>query len=167
MIRKSMLLSAAISLILSAGAASAQSAGSFVGSSLDGSTISLTVTKAGSVYTVTTMNVAMQAACKSTGNTVSEGWGFYLGDDISSGATPFVSNNDYYYTTGAMHFTGPNTIKGTITSFTATFVAGPTPPKHAQFCVAAKQGFTLTKQAPGRELPLQANVDTGRLKPNR
>ena|SRR5665213_3302784 len=92
---------------------------------------------------------------------------FFLGDDISGGSTDFLSHNDYYYSTGSMHFSGNNTIKGTITSYSALFVPGPTPPKASQFCVSAKQAFTLSKQAPGKWQPLQANVDTGRLKPNR
>jgi hypothetical protein len=154
---------------LISGVASAQSAGSFSGSSVDGGTISLTVTQVGGTFTVTSMNVNMLTACKHTGLTANEGWGFFLGDDISSGSTDFTSNNDYYYTTGSMHFSGHNTIKGTITSYTATFVPGATPPAQAQFCVSAHQAFTLTKNAPGKSqtLPMPANVDTGRLKPNR
>ncbi|HTT97596.1 MAG TPA: hypothetical protein VMF58_06065 [Rhizomicrobium sp.] len=156
------------------GGASAQSAGSFAGTSDDGQFISLTVTQSGGTFTVTNMDVNIQAPCKRTGDTANEGWGFFLGDDISGGSTDFTSHNDYYYYTGSMHFTGPHTIKGTITSYTATFVPGVTPPKQAQFCVSPKQPFTLTKQAPGKALPLpatvaagQTNVDTGRLKPVR
>ena len=149
------------------GGASAQSAGSFSGTSDDGSTISLTVTQSGSTFTVANMNVGMLAACKRTGDTVSEGWGFFLGDDISSGSANFTSHNDYYYTTGTMHFSGHTTIKGTITSYTATFAPPDMPPKASQFCIVAKQNFTLTKNAPGRTQPLPSNVDTGRLKPNR
>jgi hypothetical protein len=148
-------------------AAMAQSAGTFAGTSLDGGTISLTVTKVGSVFTVTTVNVNFQAACKKTGLTTNEGWGFFLGDDISSGSTDFTSNNDYYYITGSMHFAGHTVIKGTITSYTAVFIPGVTPPAKSQFCVSAKQSFTLTKTAPGRVQPLPSNVDTGRLKPVR
>jgi hypothetical protein len=150
-----------------ASGASAQSAGSFSGNAVDGSHISLTVEQSGSTFTVTNMNVEILGDCKKTGLTVDEGWGFTINQDISSGSANFNSHNDYYYTTGSMHFSGHTTIKGTITSYTATFVPGATPPKQAQFCLAAQQAFTLTKEAPGRVPPLQANVDTGRLKPGR
>jgi len=83
---------------------------------------------------------------------VTEGWGFFLGDDITSGSTNFTSHNDYYYITGSMHFAGNNTIKGSITSYTAAFVPGAAPPKQAQFCTSPKQAFTLTKEAPGADI---------------
>ncbi len=152
---------------LIAGGAYAQAAGSFAGSSTDGATISLVVSHSGSAYTVTSMSVGMIAPCKKTGNTANEGWGFGLNQDISSGSADFTSQNDYYYTTGSMHFVGHTQIKGTITSYTATFVPGMTPPKQAQFCTSAKQAFTLNATAPGKVLPLPATVDTGRLKPGR
>src|SRR5579862_4633765 len=132
-----------------------------------GATISLVVSHSGSAYTVTSMSVGMIAPCKKTGNTANEGWGFGLNQDISSGSADFTSQNDYYYTTGSMHFVGHTQIKGTITSYTATFVPGMTPPKQAQFCTSAKQAFTLNATAPGKVLPLPATVDTGRLKPGR
>ena len=152
---------------LISGGALAQAAGSFAGSSTDGATISLVVSHSGSAYTVTSMSVGMIAPCKKTGNTANEGWGFGLNQDISSGSADFTSQNDYYYTTGSMHFVGHTQIKGTITSYTATFVPGMTPPKQAQFCTSAKQAFTLNADAPGKVQPLPANVDTGRLKPGR
>lgn len=152
---------------LIAGGAYAQAAGSFAGTSADGQTISLTVTQSGSTFTVTGMSVGMSAFCKKLGDTMDEGWGFFSGADISSGAADFTSHNDYYYITGSMHFVGHTTIKGTITSYTATFAPGDTPPKQAQFCTSAKQAFTLNADAPGKVLPLPSNVDTGRLKPGR
>src|SRR5262249_8414258 len=82
---------------LIAGGASAQSAGTFSGTSTDGAFITFNVTKVGSTFTVGTSDVNMQALCKHTGLTANEGWGFFLGDDISSGSTDFTSHNDYYY----------------------------------------------------------------------
>jgi hypothetical protein len=152
---------------LIAGGAYAQAAGSFAGTSADGATISLNVSHSGSTYTITSMNVGMIAPCKKTGNTANEGWGFSLFQDITSGSADFTSHNDYYYTTGSMHFVGHTQIKGTITNYTATFVPGMTPPKQAQFCMSAKQAFTLNAEAPGKVQPLPATVDTGRLKPGR
>jgi hypothetical protein len=152
---------------LISGGASAQAAGSFAGTSADGNTISLTVTQSGSTYTVAGMSVGMSAFCKKLGDTKDEGWGFFSGADISTGSTDFTSANDYYYIAGSMHFVGHSTIKGTITSYTATFVPGATPPNGAQFCTSPKQAFTLTAQAPGKVTPLPSNVDTGRLQPKR
>ncbi len=94
-----------------AGGAQAQSAGSFAGQSADGNTISLTVTDTAGVFEVTGMSVGFMGRLQTHRRSVSEGWGFFLGDDISSGATDFASHNDYYYITGAMHFSGNNTIK--------------------------------------------------------
>ena len=42
-------------------------------------------------------------------------------------------------------------IKGVITSLTATFAPGATPPVKSQFCKSPNQAFTLTKQ-PAAEL---------------
>lgn len=151
MIRKTLFVAGAFSAMFLAGGAHAQSAGSFAGQSADNSTISLTVTNTGGTYTVTGMSVGFTADCKKTGLSATEGWGFFLGDDITSGSTNFTSSNDYYYITGSMHFSGNNTIKGAITSYTATFVPGAAPPKQAQFCTSPKQAFTLTKEAPGAD----------------
>jgi hypothetical protein len=152
---------------LIAGGASAQTAGSFAGQTADGNTVSLTITQSGSTYTVAGMSIGMSAFCKRTGITMNEGWGFFSGADISTGSTDFTSANDYYYYVGSMHFVGHSTIKGTLTSYTATFVPGEAPPKQAQYCVSPKQAFTLTAQAPGKAMALPSNVDTGRLKPKR
>jgi hypothetical protein len=149
------------------GGASAQTAGSFAGQTEDGNLISVTVTQSGSTFTVTGMSVGMTGACKKTGLTVNEGWGFFSGADISSGQTDFSNGNDYYYFVGSMHFSGHTVIKGTITGYTATFVPGATPPAQAQFCTSHVQGFTMTKQAPAKPVALPSNVDTGRLKPRR
>lgn len=165
--RISIIASIAGAACLIAGGASAQSAGSFSGTSDDGAPISLNVSHSGSAYTITTMDVNMFAPCKKFGDTASEGWGFTLSQDITSGSANFTSHNDYYYTTGSMHFVGHTQINGTITTYTATFVPGATPPAQAQFCVSKKQSFTLTKNAPGKVQPLPATIDTGRLKPQR
>lgn len=138
--------------LFTATGALAQLAGSYSGTSADNSNISLTVTESGGVFTVTNMNIGFVASCNIPGSTVSEGWGFFLGQPLVNGAANFVSHNDYYYTFGKMHFSGNTVIKGVITSLTATFAPGSTPPIKSQFCKSPNQAFTLTKQ-PAAELP--------------
>jgi hypothetical protein len=138
--------------LFAATGALAQQAGSYSGTSADNSNISLTVTESGGVFTIGTMNVGFVAACNVPGNSVSESWGFYLGQQLVNGAADFVSHNDYYYTFGKLHFSGNHVIKGVITTVTATFVPGNTPPIKSQFCKSPNQAFTLTKQ-PAAELP--------------
>jgi hypothetical protein len=129
----------------------AQQAGFYAGTSADGGNISLTVVDNGGVLTITSMNVAFIANCNIPGNTVSEGWGFYLGTPFVSGALNFSSGNDYYDIFGKAHFSGTHTIKGVITSLTATFAPGNAPPIKSQFCKSPNQAYTLTKQ-PAAEL---------------
>ena len=151
MVRKVLLASIAMALSMTTGAL-AQEAGSYAGTSADNNTISLTVTETSGVFTVTSMSVGFTANCALQGNSVNEGWGFFLGQDLTNGAADFASHNDYYYISGSLHFSGSHTIKGMITSLTATFIPGSTPPIKSQFCKSPKQAFTLTKQ-PAPELP--------------
>jgi hypothetical protein len=130
----------------------AQQAGNYSGTTADGHTITLTVTESGGIFSITTMNVSFLANCNIPGNTIYEGWGFYLGQPFVSGALNFVSHNDYYYIFGKAHFSGNTVINGVITSLTATFAPGNTPPIKSQFCKSPNQAFSLTKQ-PAAELP--------------
>jgi hypothetical protein len=149
MIRKTLVAAAAV--ICMAGTAQAQKVGTYSGTAEDGTFISFSVDKPGASFRFVNGDVNFQAACTHPARIASEGWGFFLGQDIVAGSNPFHSGNDYYDTRGSMHFVNNNTIKGTITSYTAVFVPGNDPPKKAQFCVSAKQNFTLTFQtAPGR-----------------
>ena len=138
--------------LFTATGAMAQLAGTYVGTSADGGNISMVVTESGGVFTATTANVGFVASCNIPGSTVSEGWGFSLNQPFVSGALSFTSHNDYYYIFGKAHFSGNTVIKGVITSLTATFAPGATPPVKSQFCKSPNQAFTLTKQ-PAAELP--------------
>jgi len=151
MTRASLFVAGAAALCFATGA-QAQKVGTYSGTADDGTFISFSVTESGGVFSFYNGDVNFQAQCKNPSRVASEGWGFYLGQQIHDGLNDFHSGNDYYDTRGSMKFTGPNTIKGTITSVTAVFVPGDDPPVKAQFCKSAKQAFTLTFQhAPGRE----------------
>lgn len=164
MTRKSFFLAGAISLILSTGAAQAQKAGTYAGTSADGGNISVTVTGTTGNFTLSNMNVNFQAHCTHPARTANEGWGFFLGQAIVSGDNNFHSGNDYYDITGVLHFPSDKKIMGSITSVTAVFVPGATPPAQAQFCKSAKQGFTLLFQAaPTRHQKSTASVLEKRL----
>ncbi len=157
MIRKIILTAAAT--VLMAGTAQAQKVGTYSGTADDGTFISFSVTKPGASFQFTNGDVNFQAACTNPARVASEGWGFFLGQNIVAGANPFHSGNDYYDTRGTMHFVNNNTLSGTITSVTAVFVPGADPPVKAQFCKSAKQGFTLHwAAAPGRTQQPTATV---------
>lgn len=161
---RSIFLAGVISLLLSAGTAQAQKAGTYAGTSDDGGNISVTVTGTTPNFTLANMNVNFQAHCTHPSRTANEGWGFFLGQAIVDGENDFHSANDYYDIRGSLHFTGPKTIKGTITSVTAVFVPGDNPPVKAQFCKSAKQPFALSFQsAPTRKQKSTSSVLEKRL----
>jgi hypothetical protein len=162
MIRKTLFVAAA--LACAAGSAQAQKVGTYSGTADDGTFITFQVTNNGSAFFFGNGDVNMQLDCTHPVRTANEGWGFFLGQQIASGSNDFDSHNDYYDTRGTLHFTGPNTIKGTITSVTSVFVPGADPPIKAQFCKSPKQAFTLTFQnAPARrQHPTAAVLETRR-----
>ncbi|MBV9992424.1 MAG: hypothetical protein JOZ72_14175 [Alphaproteobacteria bacterium] len=149
---RTMILAAAATILV-AGTAQAQKVGTYSGTAADGTYISFTVDKNGTAgaFRFANGDVNFEAQCTHPSRVASEGWGFFVGQDIVAGANPFHSGNDYYDTAGSMHFVNNNTLAGTITSVTAVFVPGSTPPVNAQFCKSAKQAFTLHwSAAPGR-----------------
>src|ERR1700743_2766228 len=150
MIRKTLFVAAA--LACAAGSAQAQKVGTYSGTAADGTFISMQVTNNGTNFFFGNGDVNMQLNCTHPVRVADEGWGFFLGSQIAAGSNDFHSGNDYYDTRGTLHFVGPNTIKGTITSVSAVFVPGDDPPIKPQFCKSPKQAFTLTFQnAPVRE----------------
>ncbi len=167
MIRKALLAAAAVSATCLAGVAQAQSAGTFVGTSSDGGTISMVIAGTSPNFTITLMNVNFLAACTHPARTASEGWGFSLNTPVVAAGTDFHSGNDYYDITGVAKFPNSHTIKGTITSVTAVFVPGATPPDAAQFCKSPRQAFMLTKEAPGAKIaPVTPGTAVALPKPN-
>jgi hypothetical protein len=148
--QKHTLLRAVSALIFAAGIATgaqAQKVGTYTGTSDDGGFISLTLTESGGVFTAAGMNVNFMANCTHPTRTTNEGWGFFLGQTLTTNDNDFHSGNHYYDISGTFHFPGSKTIKGTITSVTSVFVPGNDPPTAAQFCKSAKQPFTLTFQS--------------------
>ncbi len=83
MARKALLASFAMALSMTTGAL-AQQAGTYSGTSADNNTISMTVTESGGVFTVTSASVGFVADCNVPGNTVTEGWGFFLGQQLTT-----------------------------------------------------------------------------------
>jgi hypothetical protein len=139
-------------------AALAQKVGTYSGNSADGGYISFSVTESGGIFSFGNGDVNFMAACTNPVRTASEGWGFYVGQQIVGGVNSFHSGNDYYDIRGTMQFVTNSKIKGTITSVTAVFVPGSTPPNKAQFCKSPKQAFTLTFQGPAQNQPATAVV---------
>src|SRR5690242_7216520 len=139
MTSKSFLVLAIASLIGTTSSALAQKVGTYSGTSADGGFVSFSVVENSGVFSFTNGDVNFMAACTSPARTASEGWGFFLGQDIVKGNNPFHSGNDYYDIRGTMQFVTNNKIKGTITSVTAVFVPGNDPPTKSQFCKSPKQ----------------------------
>jgi len=153
--RIAILISSALISIAPIGALDAQTVGTYHGTSADGANITMQVTETSGVFYFGSANVEMLADCTHPVRTADEAWGFSLGQAIVAGTNNVHSGNDYYNTDLALHFANNKVIKGTITSETAVFVPGPTPPKAAQFCKAAKQAFTLTLEPAPVITPVQ------------
>jgi hypothetical protein len=144
--RTALSVAAVLALLGMANGAQAQKAGTYSGTSADGGNISLTITGS-EPFMLSNMNVNFMGACKN-GEMVSEGWGFFLGMPVDSSGIDFLSHNDYYYIDGNLRFPNSNTVKGSITSRTAVFVASAAAPMQATYCKSAKQAFTLKYQGP-------------------
>lgn len=150
---KSIFAAGIVSALCMAGSAQAQTAGTYAGETADGGNISLVVTGTTGNFTITSMNVGFTADCKHPVGTTTEGWGFFLGIPVVPAGTDFHSGNHYYDITGTAKFPNNHSIKGTITSVTAVFVPGATPPDAAHFCASPKQAFTLTLEAGAKVVP--------------
>lgn len=144
--RVALLVSSAFLSIVPIAALHAQAVGTYSGTSADGGFITLSVQKPAGTFTFTMGDVNFMPQCTKPSRIASEGWGFSLNQPIVAGTNNIHSGNDYYDFTLALHFVNNKTIKGTITSVTAVFVPGSTPPNASQFCKAAKQTFALTLQ---------------------
>lgn len=153
-----MTLAALVAAASMAGTAQAQKAGFFSGTADDGTNISLTVTGTGP-YTITGMNVNMNAPCN-TGANANEGWGFFLGQVINPAGMNWSSRNDYYDSYGTLKFASNTRITGLVTSRTAVFDPTFDPPRAARFCFAHQQHFQLLWQHATQPMPLGTAVVT-------
>jgi hypothetical protein len=144
---------AALSL-LSLSPAAAQQAGTYTGTTDDGNFVSFTVVDNGGTFEMTSADVNFTDTCRNPAGTANEGWGFFVGQNISGGKVSFVSQNDYYYISAKLTFVTDNKIKGTVSTRTAVFVPGTDPPMDAHFCSAPKQNLVATFQGPGHALAL-------------
>ena len=129
----------------------AQQAGTYSGTMDDGNFVSFTVVdNGGGNFEMSSASINFTDTCKNPSGTANEGWGFFVGQNISGGKVNFVSQDDYYYISAKLTFVSDNKIKGTLFSRTAVFVPGSDPPTAAHFCSAPKQGLVATFQGPGR-----------------
>ncbi|HUJ47212.1 MAG TPA: hypothetical protein VLV55_08785 [Rhizomicrobium sp.] len=143
--RSAFLLSVALISAAPVSALHAQMVGTYVGTTEDGSLMTMAVTESAGVFYLGASSVNFTAQCTDPSRTVSGGEGFFLGQPISESTTNFAWGDDNYDFRGALHFASNKVIKGTITSRTAALVPGD-PPRKSQFCESAKQPFTLTFQ---------------------
>ena len=143
-------VSLAACVTLASGAASAQTAGVYSGTTADGNPISMTVMGSGNNYAVTGFTLNFTAGCAHSGSSISgnfaSGANFPLTDGAADFSLTVFQSVDSF---GSLHFVGNHTIKGIITTDQATFDPGSTPPNRAEFCQSPKQAFTMDKNAPG------------------
>jgi hypothetical protein len=142
--------SLAAALTLASGAAFAQTAGVYSGTTADGNPISMTVMGSGNNYAITGFTLNYTADCAHSGGSISGNFASGANFPLTNGAADFslivFQSVDSF---GSLHFVGNHTIKGTLTTDQAAFDPGSTPPKRAEFCQSPKQAFTLNKNAPG------------------
>lgn len=137
----------------------AQKAGTYSGTTDDGNSVSFTVVDNGGTFEMTSASINFTDTCKHPDGTANEGWGFFVGRNISSGGkVSFISQNDYYYILAKLRFVSDSKIRGSLISRTAVFVPGADPPTAAYFCSAAKQDLVATFQGPGRGPAISPNA---------
>jgi hypothetical protein len=140
---------AACLALCASGAAFAQTAGTYSGTTADGNPISMTVMGSGSDYAVTGFTLNYTADCAHSGSSLFGNFASGANFPLTNGAADFsLTVFQSVYTFGSLHFVGNHTIKGTITTDQAAFDPGSTPPKRAEFCESPKQAFTMDKGAP-------------------
>ena len=132
-----------------AGAASAQQAGTYAGTTADGSTINFTVatdTATGALQ-ITAFGFSFKDTCSPGGFTFDSGWGLPgQPGDLTGSTTTYTFSFAYVDVTATIVFSG-SSAKGTITNVTPTFVPpaiSGAAPKKAAFCSSKKQAYTAS-----------------------
>lgn len=133
---------------------SAQTAGTYSGSSADGQTVSFTVGLDGdSRLAVTSASVGFEAPCKGgTAPTLSSGWGFGSDAVITNHRATLIAPDPFFYITATLKFTG-STVTGLITTRAPYLDPGHTPPNRADFCESPLQAYSATLGGPAPALP--------------
>jgi hypothetical protein len=140
-------------------AASAQTAGTYSGTSADGQTVSFVVgTDGDSNLAVTSASIGFAAPCKGgTAPTLYSGWGFGTDAVIVNHKTTMTAPDPYFYIVATLKFSG-STVTGNISTKTPYLDPGKTPPKVADFCESPVQAFSATLGGTGPDEPAEAGT---------
>jgi hypothetical protein len=147
---------AAAASIMAGHPAAAQVAGTYSGSSADGSGVSFTVATdpSNGDLAITSAVIFYGAPCKASTVTNYGGWGYGLNADIVNGVT---SNNTYtpnFDITFSLKFSADGqTATGDITTLIGILDTDETPPKKSLFCESKKQKMSVSLQSGDAKLP--------------
>ena len=146
--------------MLGTGAASAQVAGTYAGTSADGQSISISVTfdSGTGLYEITGATVWYNVHCTGlgTGITINEGLGWNPGTELNPGANQmtFSGNEENIFASLGWHKYS-NAFTGNIDTRIAALVPnGAARPNHVMYCESANQPLTLSYQGPSHVQPL-------------
>ena len=136
-------------VVLTAGTASAQMAGTYSGTTADGNSVSFTVSTDGSgVLAVTSALIFFSAQCDFGGPVLNEGEGFGLDAQASGGRASAVFSIPSFYTDLTFAFSqNGQTARGTVTTVAPDLEPYTSRPTKSYTCTSPRQDMTLTYQS--------------------
>ena len=124
---------------------SAQTAGTYTGTSADGQQVSFVVgLDGGNNLAVTSASISFAAPCKGgTAPTLYSGWGFGTDAVITKGKATMTAPDPFFYIVASLKFSG-STVTGNISTRAPYLDPGKTPPNIADFCESPVQAYSAT-----------------------
>jgi hypothetical protein len=129
--------------------AAAQVAGTYNGTSADGSGLQFVVgtDSSNGELAVTSATVFFTAPCKKSTYVLNTGWGFGLTADITKGKVTYTVPDNYFVITFSLDFSKDGqSATGTILSVSPTLAPVSDKPKTALICTSPKQSLSVTLQ---------------------
>jgi len=125
--------------------AAAQVAGTYSGTSADGSGLTFVVgTDSGNGNpAVTNATIFFSAPCKKSSYVLNTGWGFGLTADIVHHKVKYTAIDNYFVISFSLDFSG-DTATGTITSISPTLSPVSAKPKKALICESPSQSLSVS-----------------------
>jgi hypothetical protein len=143
-----------------AGPAAAQIAGTYNGTSADGSGVQFTVGTDSNTGgpAITGALIFFSAPCRNSTTTLQTGWGYGMNADITNRRVTNETSGSYFDITYSLIFsTDGQSATGKILSISPDLDPSTAPPKKALFCVSPRQTLSLTYTGPSLHQP-QAHV---------
>jgi len=134
-------------LITISSPAGAQAIGTYSGLTVDGHTISITVSQDpnNANLAITQLSLQFDAHCPISGTEYRQGENFGLLDDIIDHKVTFTFDTTGLYSQNSFLFHGRKGVTGRTQVRVPAIVDG-NPPKRAELCVSPRQGFSATRQ---------------------